>query len=52
VFFVQKDGCMKKKILHQILSDHHPSTFSKTKKKGLVVTGMYQRKGKEMAGWC
>jgi len=24
----------KNKMLHQILSDHHPGTFSKTEKKG------------------
>jgi len=31
---VQKMMYEDKKLLHQILSDRHPGTFSKTKKKG------------------
>jgi len=34
-FMVQKMDVRGKKMLHQILRDPHPSTFSKTKKKRL-----------------
>jgi len=34
VFFCPKDVCMKKKKLHQILSDCHSGTF--LKKKGFI----------------
>jgi len=33
-FLVQKMDVWRNKMLHQILSDCHPGTFSKTKQKG------------------
>jgi len=32
-FFAQKMGVCRNKMLHQILSDHHFGTLSKTKKR-------------------
>jgi len=35
-FLVQEMNVYKNKMLHQILNDRHPSTFAKTKSKGLL----------------
>jgi len=39
VFFFQKMDESRNAMLHQILSDRHPGTISKSKKKGLVLDG-------------
>jgi len=43
-FLAQKmDGC-RNTLLHQILSDRHLGTFSKTKKKGLLKTRVVEER--------